>query len=76
MGNFYRVAGRVQRTRPFRIEAAGREYTVWSYDPAVMERLQRWRVGQRVRFVGELNEFRGQPQFVIHRLDWVGLPES
>jgi len=74
IGNFYRVAGKVVRTRPFQIEVAGRTYDVWSYDPEVTERLQQWRVGRRVRIAGELDEFRGRLQFVIHRTDWASLP--
>lgn len=74
LGGFYHVVGKLTQNRRFKVEVAGREFEVWSYDPEVMEKMQTWRVGRRVRFAAELDEFRGNLQFVIPRTDWVNVP--
>jgi endonuclease/exonuclease/phosphatase family metal-dependent hydrolase len=68
LGRFFRVVGRVVNDRPYRVAVRGLsvEINVWIHDPAVRQAFfARHKVGDRVEFVGELGQYRGEWQFVI-----------
>lgn len=68
IGRFFEVSGKVKRLRPFLIEidGPGGEFGVWIHDRDARERFfGRYRPGQRIRFIGELGQYRGRWQFVV-----------
>ncbi|MGH8019163.1 MAG: endonuclease/exonuclease/phosphatase family protein [Opitutaceae bacterium] len=69
IGRFFDVSGEVTSTRPsfkVRIDGPDVELMVWIHDRAARNAFfKSHRVGDPVRFVGELGQYRGEWQFVI-----------
>ena len=72
-GKLYRIEGRVVPSeRGTSVEFRGETFEVFSHDPALRARLRtEFRPGTTVSFYGELGQYRGQWQFVIHDPSWV-----
>jgi hypothetical protein len=68
LGRHFRVAGIVSQTRPFkvRVDGSGAELAVWIHDRDARTRFySKHAEGDRLEFVAELGQFRGEWQFVL-----------
>ncbi len=71
-GKIFRVEGRVPAGERLAVEFLGETYDVWSYDEALRNQLRAANpAGARIRFYGELGQYRGRWQFVIQDPSWV-----
>jgi hypothetical protein len=54
------------------VEALGQEWEVYSPEPRVRDQLRTlWKTAGRVRFYGELGQYKGRWQFVLRQADWL-----
>ena len=68
----FRVDGKVVGERPFTIEFHGQKWEVFSYDKALRtEFYKSHNIGDRVRFYGELGNYKGRWQFLIMDRAWL-----
>lgn len=71
-GKIIRVDGIVGPGNRLSVEFFGDSYDVWSFDEALRKKLRaEYAAGQPIRFFGELGQYRGRWQFVIHDASWV-----
>lgn len=70
-GNLYEVSGRVIHYNPLIIATADRVFPVYAYDEDAATLLSEYMPYNRIRFIGELSEHRGTPQFIIHHPLWI-----
>ncbi len=67
-----RVEGKVVGERPFTIEFRGEHWEVFSHDKDLRtEFYKSHKIGDRGRFYGELWNYRGRWQFIIHDRAWL-----
>jgi len=71
MGEVYAVRGDLVYSNPFIVRVGENHYEIYAYDDAIREALIRLPVNEKIRFMGQLDEYRGKPQFVIHHADWL-----
>lgn len=70
IGQYYEVKGTVKSKRPFivSIDHPRGEFGIWIYHRGTREKFfSRFQPGQRIGFVGQLGQYRGNWQFVIPR---------
>jgi endonuclease/exonuclease/phosphatase family metal-dependent hydrolase len=66
IGKIVRVDGVVRPGTRLAVEFLGESYDIYSPDPALRTRLrEQFKAGERVRFHGELGQYRGRWQFVV-----------
>jgi len=79
-GRVYRVDGRVVSMGPPRVVLAGGaegengpelSFGVFAPPPELRGRLEAWREGEAVTFFGELDFWRGRPQFLVQDASWL-----
>ncbi|HWA88369.1 MAG TPA: endonuclease/exonuclease/phosphatase family protein [Opitutus sp.] len=71
-GKIVRVDGKIGRGKRLTVEFLGDIYDVWSFDAALRDRLRAgYRAGEPIRFYGELGQYKGRWQFVVHDASWV-----
>ncbi|WP_309398427.1 endonuclease/exonuclease/phosphatase family protein [Cerasicoccus maritimus] len=71
MGEVYAVTGVYTNNRPSTINVNGHEYELYSPVIEVKARLGEQQVDSEFRFIGQLGEYQGKPQFVIHDISWI-----
>lgn len=71
VGDLFRVEGRVRGDGLDAIDLGWRTYEIYAPTDEVRALLKDLRDGDRVRFYGELDVYRGQMQFVIQDPEWV-----
>ena len=72
LGKIVRVEGIVASGARLAVEFLGETYDVFSHDEALRKKLRNdFKAGDRVRFYGELGQYRGRWQFVIQDASWV-----
>ena len=68
----FRVEGRVVGDRPFTIEFRGQKWEVFAHDRELRTEFYKdHKIGDQVRFYGELGTFQGRWQFVIPDKSWI-----
>jgi hypothetical protein len=68
----FRVEGKVVGERPFTVEFRGQNWEVFAHDKELRtEFYKSHKVGERVRFYGELGSYQGRWQFVIPDKSWI-----
>lgn len=70
-GDIFSVKAVVVQTHPVRLKVGGHLFGLYSYLEEVNARLEGLKPGSLLRFYGQLNEYRGQPQFLIHDPSWL-----
>ncbi|WP_309387620.1 endonuclease/exonuclease/phosphatase family protein [Cerasicoccus frondis] len=71
MGELFVVSGEYISKDPFKVRVGENEYELYSYDDETREKLKRHSTGRNIRFIGQLGEYHGRPQFVIHTRQWL-----
>ncbi len=72
IGRVYRVDGEVSGERPFRIRLFEEDYLVWAFDLDLrLEIYRRYKLGDRLKILGELGQHRGQWQFIVRDRSWL-----
>ena len=72
LGKIVRVEGVVAAGPRLAVEFHGETYDVFSHDEALRKKLRAdFKAGERVRFYGELGQYRERWQFVIQDAAWV-----
>lgn len=71
MGDIVSLDGPLMWRNPPLIQIGSRLYQLYAYDDRVENRLERIRTGETIKAFGELSEYRGRLQFVIHVEDWL-----
>lgn len=71
MGDIVRLDGPLMWRSPPLVQIGNRLYQLYAYDDRVAGRLGSIRTGDRIEAFGELSEYRGRLQFVIHVNDWL-----
>lgn len=72
LGHVFKVEGKISGERPLRIQFYEQEYNIWAFDVEMRKKIyQRLKVGDTVRFFGEVSTHEGQWQFVIRDLSWL-----
>lgn len=75
-GQLYTVDTSVTDNKPLSIRLDDRDYQIYSYDSDVRKQLKTMNTGERIRFVGQLDEHGGRPQFIIHDASWLTPPHG
>jgi endonuclease/exonuclease/phosphatase family metal-dependent hydrolase len=71
-GKILRVEGHAGVGKNLTVRVRGDLYDVWSPDVALREQLrEKYPPEKRIRFYGELNQYKGRWQFVIRDRSWV-----
>ncbi len=71
-GKIFRVDGKVARGKRLIVDFLGDTYDVWSFDAKLRDKLRAaHKAGEPFRFYGELGQYKGRWQFVIHDESWV-----
>lgn len=71
MGEVYAVDGKLIFRHPFIVRIGEQHYEIYAYDDAIREQLNKLGENQPIRFIGQLDEYRGKPQFAIHHANWL-----
>jgi hypothetical protein len=72
MGKLVRVEGVVAPGTRLAVEFLGDTYDIYCPDPALRTKLrEQFKAGERVRFYGELGQYRERWQFVVKDASWV-----
>ncbi|MBL8891275.1 MAG: hypothetical protein JNL67_14945 [Planctomycetaceae bacterium] len=72
LGHVFLVEGKISGERPLRIQVFEKEYNIWAFDVELRKKIyERLKVGDRVRFFGEVSTHEGQWQFVVRDLSWL-----
>ncbi len=70
-GEVYCVEAKVVDYKPLTIRLGDRDMEVYSYDPEAREQLKKVKKGRTLKFYGQLGEYNGKPQFVVHDASWI-----
>jgi len=70
-GDVFVVEGELVYRYPFIVRAGDRHYEIYSYNEEIVDELARRPLNREIRFIGQFDEYRGNPQFVIHHEDWL-----
>ncbi len=71
-GKVLLVDGEAGAGKNLTVRVRGDLYDVWCPDPALRDRLREsYEVGKRIRFYGELGQYKGRWQFVIRDRSWI-----
>ena len=71
-GKIVRVEGVVAPGTRLAVEFLGESYDIYCPDPALRKKLsEQFKAGERVRFYGELGQYRERWQFVVQDAAWV-----
>jgi len=71
-GRILRIEGHAGTGKNLTVRVRGDLYDVWSPDAALREQLrEQYAPEQRIRFYGELNQYKGRWQFIIRDPSWV-----
>jgi hypothetical protein len=71
-GKVVRVDGKVGRGKRLSVVFLGDTYDVWSFDAKLRDRLRAaQKAGTPFKFYGELGQYKGRWQFIIHDESWV-----
>ena len=71
IGEVFLVKGRVVSEKPTVVVAAGGNFEVFSHDGALRQRMDSWKPGDMVEFLGQFGMHRGRLQFVVHDGSWI-----
>lgn len=71
LGLVFEVEANVRALKPLTIYLHGRDYLLYSYDEDTAAALDDLRLGQRVRFLGQLAEYKGRLEFILHDARWL-----
>ncbi|WP_269540284.1 endonuclease/exonuclease/phosphatase family protein [Cerasicoccus fimbriatus] len=71
MGEIFVVTGELINREPYIVRVGDNQYEIYGYDEDVKIKLSTLRADEDIRFIGQLGEFRGKPQFVIHDASWI-----
>lgn len=72
LGHVFMIEGRISGERPLRIKVYEQEYNVWAFDVEMRKKIyDRLKVGQNVRFYGEISTHEGAWQFLVRDLSWL-----
>lgn len=72
-GEFFRVKAKVFSRRPFTIEAAGKQFSLWTSDQesGLLRPVRKLPAGSEIEFIGQLSSHKGQPQFLVEDKSWL-----
>jgi len=71
-GRIVLVEGRPISGQRLAVELLGQEWEVYSPEARVRDQLRgQWKSATRVRFYGELGQYKGRWQFVLRQADWL-----
>lgn len=73
MGEVFAVNGELIYRHPFIVRVGERYYEIYAYDDAIRDQLGSLSVNEPIRFIGQLDEHRGKPQFVLHDASWLAV---
>jgi hypothetical protein len=72
LGHVFIVEGEISGERPLRIRIYDDEYNIWAFDVELRKQIYaRMKVGEKVRFYGEVGIHEDQWQFVVRDLSWL-----
>jgi len=69
-GELFVVEAKLDSVNPFRVSVAGRSFQVFPDASEVFDEMRALQPGTTVRFIGELDDWRGNLQFVIRHSSW------
>lgn len=72
LGHVFLVDAEIVAEKPMRIKLFQDEFKLWSFDEQIrLQIYDKFPVGAKVRFYGELDFHEGMWQFLIHDADWL-----
>ncbi|MBX3419915.1 MAG: hypothetical protein KF752_00020 [Pirellulaceae bacterium] len=72
LGQILLVQATVSGEKPFRVRLFDHQYDVWSHDKDLRLKMYRkFQVGDAMNFIGELQVYKGEWQFVVHDTLWL-----
>ena len=71
-GEIFLVDAEITQKKPFKVKLNSETFVLWSHNKDLRNFIfKNYLVGERIKFYGELNQYRGNWQFVIHDLTWL-----
>ncbi|MEM9399224.1 MAG: endonuclease/exonuclease/phosphatase family protein [Verrucomicrobiota bacterium] len=71
-GNILYVEADVTHQKPFKVQVDSETFVLWSHDKKLRTLIfTHYRIGEKMKFYAELNQYRGNWQFVIHDPSWL-----